>query len=54
MSQIKNNFLKLREVFVGKLVIKENLSRFFEISLHLAGIRVAKTCLRQEIMITEK
>jgi hypothetical protein len=31
-----------------------NLSRFLEIHLQLAGIRVAKTCLKHEIMKTEK
>jgi hypothetical protein len=44
----------MRMVFVGKLVLKKNLSRFLEIHLQLAGIRVAKTCLGQEIMKTEK
>jgi hypothetical protein len=44
----------MRMVFVYKLVLKKNLSRFLEIHLQLAGIRVAKTCLKQEIMKTEK
>jgi hypothetical protein len=37
-------------VFVDKLVLKKNLSQFLEIHLQLAGIRVTKTCLEQEIM----
>jgi hypothetical protein len=40
-------------VFVDKLVLKKNLSRFLEIHLQLAGICVTKTCLEHEI-ITEK
>jgi hypothetical protein len=44
----------MRTVFVYKLVIKKNLSQFLEIHLQLAGIRVTKTCLKQEIMKTEK
>jgi hypothetical protein len=43
----------MRMVFVYNLVLKKNLSRFLEIHLQLAGIRVAKTCLKQEIMKTE-
>jgi hypothetical protein len=44
----------MRTKFVYNLVLKKNLSRFLEIHLQLAGIRVAKTCLKQEIMKTEK
>jgi hypothetical protein len=36
------------------IFIRKNLSRFLEIHLQLAGIRVAKTCLGQEIMKIEK
>jgi hypothetical protein len=50
----KKLFSKLREVFVFDLVINKNLSQFLEIHLHLAEIRVTKTCLGQEIMKTEK
>ena len=44
----------MRTVFVYKLVIKKKLSPFLEIHLHLDGIRVAKTCLKHEIVKTEK
>ena len=42
------------EFFVFKIVMKINLSRFLEIHLQLAKIRVAKTCLGQEITKIEK
>ena len=45
---------KTERVFVFKIVIKKNLSRFLEINLQLAVIHVAKTCLKQEIMKAEK
>jgi hypothetical protein len=44
----------MRTIFVYNLIIKKNLSQFLEIDLQLAVIRVAKTCLKQEIMKTEK
>jgi hypothetical protein len=44
----------MRMGFVGKIIINKNLSFFLEIHLHLAGIRVAKICLKQEIMKTKK
>jgi hypothetical protein len=44
----------MREGFVFNLIIKKNLSRILEIHLHMAVIRVVKTCLGQEIMKTEK
>jgi hypothetical protein len=50
----KKYFSKMREVFVGNIVIKKKISWFHEIHLHLAGICVAKTCLKQEIMKAEK
>ena len=43
----------MRTFFVYNLILKKNFSRFLEIHFHLAGIRVAKTCLKQEIMKTE-
>jgi hypothetical protein len=44
----------MRVVFVDNIVLKKNLSHFIEIHLQLAGIRVTKTCLKHEIMKTEK
>jgi hypothetical protein len=44
----------MRMVFVYNLVINKNLSRFPEIHLQQAGIRVSKTCLKQEIMKTKR
>jgi hypothetical protein len=44
----------MRTVFLYKFILNKNLSQFLEIHLHLAGICVAKTCLKQEIMKNEK
>jgi hypothetical protein len=43
----------MRTVFVYELVLKKGVSQFFEIHLQLAGIRVVKTCLKEEIMKVE-
>jgi hypothetical protein len=44
----------MRTVFVGKISLNKKISQFLESHLHMAGIRVAKTCLGQEIMKDEK
>jgi hypothetical protein len=44
----------MRDFFVFNIFIRKNLSRFLEIHLQLAKIRVAKTCLGQEITKIEK
>jgi hypothetical protein len=44
----------MRTFFGDNIVLKKNLFWFLEIHLHLVGIRVTNTCLKQEIMKTKK
>ena len=47
MSQIKQYFRNMREVFVYWLVMRQKRSLFFDIHFPFPDISISKTCVKQ-------
>ena len=47
ISNKKTYFVKMREVFVYRFVMRKNLSHLFDIHFHFPDSCISKTCVKQ-------